>query len=87
MARPRSAWSPGVILAQPIADLVGVDDATLVAAAFVGVWAQMNYEQLTSLFRVEERSVAFVLATLANLLVTVGATLLLVVGSTRGRLA
>src|SRR4029078_2954148 len=28
-------------------------------AAFVGLWAQMNYEQLTSLFRAEERSVAF----------------------------
>ena len=30
------------------------------APAFVGLWAQMNYEQLTSLFRVEERSTAFV---------------------------
>ena len=28
------------------------------------LWAQMNYEQLTSLFRVEERSVAFVIASL-----------------------
>jgi hypothetical protein len=36
----------GVVLAQPIADLVGVDDATLVAAAFVGVWAQMKNQQL-----------------------------------------
>ena len=27
-------------------------------AAFVGLWAGMNYEQLTSLFRVEERSIA-----------------------------
>jgi O-antigen/teichoic acid export membrane protein len=76
----------GVVLAQPIADLVGVDDATLVAAAFVGVWAQMNYEQLTSLFRVEERSVAYVIATLANLVVTVGASLILVVGLDQGPL-
>jgi hypothetical protein len=30
-----------------------------VRAAFVGLWAQMNYEQLTSLFRVEERSTQF----------------------------
>ena len=37
-------------------------------AAFVGLWAGMNYEQLTSLFRVEERSVAFVSASLANIL-------------------
>ena len=48
-------------------------------ASFVGLWAGMNYEQLTSLFRVEERSVAFVSASLANILLTIGATLLLVV--------
>ena len=36
------------------------DSSELVMAAFVGLWAGMNYEQLTSLFRVEERSVAFV---------------------------
>lgn len=54
-------------------------DRELVAAAFVGLWAGMNYEQLTSLFRVEERSTAFVSASLANVLATIGATLLLVV--------
>ncbi|MGZ8717363.1 MAG: lipopolysaccharide biosynthesis protein [Gaiellaceae bacterium] len=76
----------GVAGAQPIADLLGVDDTTLVAAAFVGIWAQMNYEQLTALFRVEERSLAFVGATLVNLLVTVGATVILVVGLDQGPL-
>jgi O-antigen/teichoic acid export membrane protein len=55
------------------------DDPWLVRAAFVGLWAQMNYEQLTSLFRVEERSVAFLCASLANVLITIGATVLLVV--------
>jgi O-antigen/teichoic acid export membrane protein len=50
----------------------------MVRAAFVGLWAQMNYEQLTSLFRVEERSVAFALSSLANVIVTVAATVLLV---------
>ena len=60
------------------------DDRELVTAAFVGLWAGMNYEQLTSLFRVEERSVAFVSASLANILVTVGATLLLVVALDKG---
>ena len=38
----------------------------------------MNYEQLTSLFRVEERSVAYVVATLVNVIITVVATILLV---------
>ena len=56
----------------------------LVMAAFVGLWAGMNYEQLTSLFRVEERSVAFVSASLANILLTIGATLLLVVALDKG---
>ena len=44
----------------------------------------MNYEQLTSLFRVEERSTQFVLASLANVLITVGMTVLLVVGLHKG---
>jgi O-antigen/teichoic acid export membrane protein len=38
----------------------------------------MNYEQLTSLFRVEERSFSYVAATLANVIITVVATILLV---------
>ncbi len=46
----------------------------------------MNYEQLTSLFRLEERSTAFVSASLANILLTVAATLLLVVGLEAGPL-
>ena len=71
----------GWVAAQPIADALslGHDQAWLVRAAFVGLWAQMNYEQLTSLFRVEERPVLFMLATLANLLITVAATVVLVV--------
>ena len=76
----------GLILAEPIADLLGLDDANLVRAGFVGIWAQMNYEQLTSLFRAEERSTAFVLASLANIAVTVGATILLVVVWEQGAL-
>jgi len=62
------------------------DDAELVAAAFVGLWAGMNYEQLTALFRVEERSVAFVTASLANILLTIGATLVLVIALEQGPL-
>jgi O-antigen/teichoic acid export membrane protein len=71
----------GLLLSAPIADVLfgSPDDSELVMAAFVGLWAGMNYEQVTSLFRVEERSVAFVSASLANVLLTIGATLLLVV--------
>jgi O-antigen/teichoic acid export membrane protein len=75
----------GFILATPIAHLLRLgDDPWLVRAAFVGLWAQMNYEQLTSLFRVEERPVAFVTASIANIFITVGATVLLVVGLHKG---
>jgi O-antigen/teichoic acid export membrane protein len=70
----------GCIVASPLAHLLRLgNDPWLVRAAFVGLWAQMNYEQLTSLFRVEERSTSFVLASLANVVITVGATVLLVV--------
>jgi O-antigen/teichoic acid export membrane protein len=46
----------------------------------------MNYEQLTSLFRVEERSTAFVAASLTNVLLTIGATVWLVVVAEQGPL-
>ena len=58
---------------------LGHGQAWLVRASFVGLWAQMNYEQLTSLFRVEQKPVLFSAATIANLLVTVAATVVLVV--------
>jgi O-antigen/teichoic acid export membrane protein len=75
----------GLVLAGPIAHGLRLGDhPNLVRAAAVGLWAQMNYEQLTSLFRVEERSVQFVLATVANVLITVGATVALVVGLHEG---
>ena len=78
----------GIALRSPIADaLFGTaDNANLVAASFVGLWCGMNWEQLTSLFRVEERSVAFVIASLANILITIGATLVLVVALDKGPL-
>jgi O-antigen/teichoic acid export membrane protein len=70
----------GWLLAPWIADALGLgDEDWLVRAQFVGLWAQMNYEQLTALFRVEERSTAFLAASLANVAITIGATVLLVV--------
>lgn len=75
----------GFVFATPIAHALSLgNDPWLVRAAFVGLWAQMNYEQLTSLFRVEERSTQFVLASLANVFITVGMTVLLVVGLHKG---
>ena len=86
IASATAGLAAGVILAEPIADLLTLDDANLVRATFVGIWAQMNYEQLTALFRVEERSGLFVLASLANIAITIGITLVLVVGYDQGAL-
>jgi len=85
MAMATAGLIAGFVLASPIAHVLRLgDDPWLVRAAFVGLWAQMNYEQLTSLFRVEERPVAFVTASIANIFITVGATVLLVVGLHKG---
>jgi O-antigen/teichoic acid export membrane protein len=75
-------------LAEPASTALFGDSgsADLVRAAGVALWATVNYEQLTALFRVEERSVAFVCASLANIFLTIGLTLLLVVALEQGPL-
>jgi len=75
-----------VAFAGPISEaLFGSDDATnLVRGAGVALWATVNYEQLTALFRVEERSTAFVCASLANVFLTIAVTLVLVVALEKG---
>jgi O-antigen/teichoic acid export membrane protein len=77
-----------VVLSEPISSLLFGQDgaADLVRASAVALWAQMNYEQLTALFRAEERSAAFVAASLTNVLLTIGATVLLVVVLDQGPL-
>jgi O-antigen/teichoic acid export membrane protein len=76
------------LLAEPVSTLLFGDPASweLVLASGVVLWAQMNYEQLTALFRVEQRPQAFVVASLANVALTIGATLLLVVVLEKGPL-
>jgi len=74
----------GWIFAEQISGWLGLGDPWLVRAGFVGLWAQMNYAQMTSLFRVEERPVGFAIASVANVLITIGATIALVVGAHKG---
>ena len=78
----------GEIFAPQISQvLFGSGERTdLVRAVFVGFWAQMNFMQLTSLFRVEERSVSFAIASISNVLITITATVVLVVGLHQGPL-
>ncbi len=80
------ALGAGLVFAEPISVALFAtgEHADLVRAAFVGLWASMNYDQLTALFRVEERSVSYSIASLANVLVTIGITILLVVVLDKG---
>jgi len=69
----------GIVFASPLAHWLGLGhDATLVRAGAVGLWAQTNYQQLTALFRVEERSAQYAMASVANVLITVAAMVLFV---------
>jgi O-antigen/teichoic acid export membrane protein len=81
MTMATSGLVAGCLLASDISEwLFGTTDrTTLVRTAFVLLWAQMNFEQITALFRAEERAVAFTVASLVNLAVTVVATVVFVV--------
>jgi len=69
----------GLAFAGPVGHWLGLGhDPWLVRAGAVGLWAQTNYQQLTALFRVEERSTAFAIASVANVLITVAAMVLFV---------
>jgi O-antigen/teichoic acid export membrane protein len=81
LAAATIALAAGLLLAEPISNALFAtgEHADLVRVAFLGLWATMNYDQLTALFRVEERSVSFSIASLANVLLTIAVTILLVV--------
>jgi O-antigen/teichoic acid export membrane protein len=75
----------GLVFANPIGHALQLGhDPTLVRAAAVGLWAQTNYQQLTALFRVEERSVAYAIASVANVVITVVAMVVFVAVLTWG---
>jgi O-antigen/teichoic acid export membrane protein len=76
----------GLLFAPELSSLLfGTHDrAGLVRASAVMLWANLNYQQMTSLFRVEQRSTAYVVASLTNVLITIGSTILLVVGLHKG---
>jgi O-antigen/teichoic acid export membrane protein len=69
----------GVVFAGPVGHWIGLGhDPSLVRAGAVGLWAQTNYNQLTALVRVEERSVQYAIASVANVLITVAAMVVFV---------
>ncbi|MGH3008609.1 MAG: oligosaccharide flippase family protein [Gaiellaceae bacterium] len=78
-----------IVLAPQLANWLGVayhagshlqgSGTSLVVATGVLLWVNVNYAQMTNLFRAEQRSVAFSIATLANIAITVPLTVILVV--------
>ena len=79
MATSTLGLALGLVFAGPIGHALQLGhDPTLVRAAAVGLWAQANFQQLTALFRVEERSVAYAIASLANVLITIAAMVVFV---------
>jgi O-antigen/teichoic acid export membrane protein len=69
----------GIVFAHSVAHWLGLGDhPSLVRAGAVGLWAQTNYNQLTALFRVEERSAQYAMASVANVLITVAAMVVFV---------
>jgi len=59
---------------------------SLVIATAVLLWVSVNYAQMTNMFRAEQRSVAFTIATLLNIGITVPLTVILVVVYKQGPL-
>ncbi len=79
MASATTGLVLGLVFAAPIGHLIGLGhDPSLVRAGAVGLWAQTNYQQLTALFRVEERSTSYAIASVANVLITVAAMVVFV---------
>ncbi|MGB7684459.1 MAG: oligosaccharide flippase family protein [Solirubrobacterales bacterium] len=71
--------------AEPISELL-LDEpaADLARISIAGLWVLTMYEFLLTLFRLEERARAFFVTTILNVLVSIGLTVVLVVGAGEG---
>ncbi len=71
---------PLALLAGPLSELVlGFRDTTIFLIAVLGLWTFTNLELAYSLLRVDERARAYAATTLANVLLTISFTVVLVV--------
>jgi O-antigen/teichoic acid export membrane protein len=61
-----------------------IDTAALARISIGGLWVLTMFEYLLTLFRLQERARAFFLTTVFNVLVTIGLTVVLVVGQGEG---
>jgi len=76
----------GLIFAPQIASFLGLNagQTNLVRAGSVFLWGDMNYQQQTAIFRAEQRAASYAIASVSNVIITICATLLLVVGLHKG---
>jgi O-antigen/teichoic acid export membrane protein len=79
----------GALLALPFATpiseaLLDEPAADLARVAIGGLWVLTMFEFMLTLFRLEERARAFFVTTIVNVLVTIGLTVVLVVGAGEG---
>ena len=75
------------LAAAPLSELLlGDERPAEMRAAALGLWAFTNLELAYALLRVEERTRAYLAASLANVLLTIALTLVLVVGYDQGAL-
>jgi O-antigen/teichoic acid export membrane protein len=76
----------GLIFAPQIASFLGLQagQINLVRAGSVFLWGDMNYQQQTAIFRAEQRSISYAIASVSNVIITICGTLLLVVGLHKG---
>jgi O-antigen/teichoic acid export membrane protein len=68
----------------PEAEKLGDSGADLVRIAIGGLWVLTMWEFMLTLFRLEERARAYFLTTILNVLVSIGLTVVLVVGLDEG---
>jgi O-antigen/teichoic acid export membrane protein len=89
LARTATAWTLyastavtaiGLAFAGPLSRLIlAHEDATLMSLGLFGLWTFTNLEMANALLRVEERLKVYVIAAMANILLTVALTVTLVV--------
>jgi O-antigen/teichoic acid export membrane protein len=76
VALPFAGWISEALLKESAPDLARI--------SIGGLWVLTMFEYLLTLFRLEERARAFFLTTIVNVLVTIGLTVILVVGQGEG---
>ena len=88
MAAATVGLALGLIFAPEIASFLRLQagQTNLVRAGSVFLWGDMNYQQQTAIFRAEQRSISYAIASVSNVIITICATLLLVVGLHKGAL-